>query len=73
MKIGKIENCARCGENHYDVEARVMAQPFAPPEAGGVAWTHWLPCPTNGDPILVATSDPAGIDVAPLHGLPSEG
>lgn len=30
-----------------------MAHPFAPAEASGLAWTHWAPCPTNGDPILI--------------------
>lgn len=48
----KISQCARCGDDHDDVEPKLMAQPFAPPEADGLAWTHWAPCPTNGDPIL---------------------
>jgi hypothetical protein len=49
----RINACSRCGEDHEHVVAKPMARPFAPPEAGVLAWTHWAPCPTNGDPILL--------------------
>lgn len=53
--------CSRCGGDHRAVEFRPLAQPFAPPEAGGLAWTHWAPCPTNGEPmLLIADYAPGG-------------
>lgn len=51
--IRNIRNCPRCGGEHHELVANKMQIPFAPPEAGGLAWTHWAVCPTNGDPILV--------------------
>lgn len=51
-----ISNCARCGEAHDELEARTFARPFAPAEAAPITWTHWVPCPTNGDPILITCS-----------------
>lgn len=61
----KIKNCARCGGDHDEVESSVLEHPFMPPEAGGIAWTHWAPCPVNGQPILFvldAGNDPRGAD-----------
>lgn len=52
--------------------AKPLARPFAPPEAGGLAWTHWYPCPTNGDPVLVIVSGHAAIDTLP-PGTPEAG
>lgn len=62
LHIRQIVGCARCGGGHERVEARRMAQPFAPPEAGGLVWTHWVPCPTNGDPILIMVEEDAVTD-----------
>ena len=42
-----IQNCARCGGDHEGIVPRRFAQP---PEG----WDSWAPCPTNGDPILIA-------------------
>ena len=53
LHITAITGCACCGGNHEHLDARRMAQPFAPAEAGGLTWTHWAPCPMNGDPILI--------------------
>lgn len=55
--INGIKACARCGEEHCYVEARALTRPFAPTEAGGLVWTHWFPCPTNGEPVLVMTRE----------------
>lgn len=52
----KVVGCARCGGDH-DVTPRKLVQPFAPPECAPVVWTHWAPCPTNGDPIMVIVGD----------------
>jgi hypothetical protein len=43
-----VVRCARCGKNHDPLE-------FAPltiPTVDG--WTHWVPCPNNGEPILLS-------------------
>lgn len=45
-----IERCARCGEDHATVEFERLARPI---EVGEVTLTHWAPCPTNGEPILM--------------------
>lgn len=55
--VFNIRQCARCGENHDKVEVRKFAlYGFAPKEAHPLVWTHWAPCPTNGDPILFIIS-----------------
>lgn len=50
MFLKKIIHCARCGGDHENVDTKPFAQPF---RLGVDTWTHWAPCPTNGDPILV--------------------
>lgn len=47
-----IIRCPRCGEVHNDVTPMLLQRPIAPPHSPFVG-THWLPCPTNGDPIIV--------------------
>lgn len=51
--VKKIISCARCGDDHLNVLFESLDHPFAPPEAGGLAWTYWAPCPLNGQPILL--------------------
>lgn len=34
------------------MQVQRLEQPFAPPEAAGIEWTHWAPCPSNGQPLL---------------------
>ena len=46
----KIRQCARCGKDH-PVEARMFT---GEPIKG---YNAWAPCPTTGDPILVAVTD----------------
>lgn len=57
----KITNCSRCGGDHDDLEALELAIPFAPPECAPITWTHWAPCPTNGQPIMVSVRDEADL------------
>ncbi len=57
----KIRNCSRCGGDHDNVETMELAQPFAPPECAPIVWTRWAPCPTNGQPIMVAVTEDADI------------
>lgn len=46
-----INGCARChGEGHERVEFKPLAHPV--PSVYGPL-THWAPCPTNGEPILM--------------------
>lgn len=53
ITLRNIRFCARCGGDHKELAAAPLTQPFEPPEAGGVIWSHWVACPTNGEPILV--------------------
>ncbi len=48
-----VVGCARC---HGDGHPALTFRPFTHPVEGrGVAvFTHWAPCPTNGEPILFA-------------------
>ncbi len=46
--------CARCGDDHRAVRFEPMARPFAPAEAAPIVWSHWAPCPANGQPIMWA-------------------
>ena len=41
-----IRHCARCGGDHDGLEFRSFDLP-----AG--KFTHWAPCPTNGEPVLM--------------------
>lgn len=65
LHVIRITGCARCDGDHEHLEARKLARPFAPagafdPQRGQLTWTHWAPCPTNGDPILImVTADAA--------------
>lgn len=52
--MSSISNCARCGENHDDIEWKALTRAI-PENDGSILWTHWYPCPTNGEPILCAT------------------
>ena len=45
MKVD-IRKCARCNGDHDDLEFR----PFDLPAR---KFTHWAPCPTNGEPVLM--------------------
>lgn len=49
-----VQGCARCGEDHEGpIHAPRLERPFTPAEALGASWTHWFPCPKNGQPVLV--------------------
>ena len=65
MKARNIKHCSRCVEDHAAVEMRELKRPFAPPEANGIEWTHWAPCPTNGEPILFIVTEGGSSDVMP--------
>jgi len=46
-----VYGCARCGQDHLNIEFRAMERPVVDPN--GIVWTMWAPCPTTGDPILM--------------------
>ena len=49
-----VNGCARChGEGHKNL----TFQPFTHPIETGdeIIATHWTPCPTTGEPILLMT------------------
>jgi hypothetical protein len=63
MTIKKFINCARCGLTHEMLDFKELAQPVLDPNitAREVAlYTHWAPCPTNGEPILLVESQSVG-------------
>lgn len=46
-----LHGCARCdGDGHPGIEFQPLTRPI---EAEGVAFTHWAPCPSTGEPIVV--------------------
>lgn len=53
--MGKIKvdvsNCARCNGNHTGLWFTQLTNEM--PDSGGFAWTHWAPCPENGEPVLL--------------------
>lgn len=41
-----VRNCARCGGNHKKLE-------FTKLTIEGERHSHWAPCPTNGEPVML--------------------
>ena len=41
-----VKNCARCASTHEELVFKKLARPSDD-------WTHWVPCPTNGEPIML--------------------
>lgn len=52
--MSSVRHCARCGGDHENVGFKPLTKPI-PGNDESVLWTHWAPCPTNGEPILQAT------------------
>ena len=54
MLLKQIIHCARCGGDHSNVEAAPLTRPVVElrDNVEEVLYTHWAPCPTNGEPIL---------------------
>jgi hypothetical protein len=48
----KISGCARCGEDHYDLEEKKFSH--HPHLVAGRACEHFTMCPTLNEPILIA-------------------
>jgi len=41
-----VKHCARCGGDHDEMKFTRLSHPSA-------EWTHWAPCPTNGEPLML--------------------
>lgn len=52
--VTSIVGCARCwGEGHKNLTFRKLEHPVDDPTG---EYTHWAPCPTNGEPILLRST-----------------
>lgn len=49
-----VGHCARCKDDHDAVAFAKLTHPVEGITAGEPTMTHWAPCPTNGEPILLA-------------------
>lgn len=53
IHVERLNGCARChGEGHDDLTFEPLIHPFEVDEK--IIVTHWAPCPTNGQPILLS-------------------
>jgi hypothetical protein len=53
-QICNVLRCARCGQDHPQLVFKKFLRSVEADEVGdNPSWTHWAPCPTNGDPILM--------------------
>ena len=50
VPVKDLTDCARCGGNHAAASAEKLDRPIV---TDGRIWTHWIACPTNGQPIMV--------------------
>lgn len=58
-----LVGCARChGEGHPELTFVPLTYPVEIPRGDMVEYTltftHWAPCPNNGEPIMFATDGP---------------
>ena len=51
MKVD-INQCARCGLDHSQIEFRELHKPIKEQDSE-IIWTHYGICPTYGEPILL--------------------
>lgn len=52
----ELYGCARCGRVHPELVFEPLTNPVALDCEPSL--THWAPCPTNGEPILMRTDFP---------------
>ena len=48
-----IIGCARCGENHTDLEMKKLTIPIDIPDTNGNEIGYWAMCPNLNEPILI--------------------
>lgn len=61
-----VGSCARCGKDHTAVTFQPFARPIRKDGDGPVRYTHWAPCPSNGEPILLVVHATTGGNVLGL-------
>lgn len=48
------QGCARCeGDGHEDITFQPLTHPIVRDDL--IVGTHWAPCPTNGEPIIMVS------------------
>jgi hypothetical protein len=55
-RVVDLRGCARChGDGHKQLVFRPLTHPVEMGDGTMTHWamTHWAPCPTNGEPILM--------------------
>lgn len=48
-----VHNCARCTQNHNNIEFEPLVIPMTLKEPPDWTWTHWFSCPVSGQPVMV--------------------
>lgn len=46
-----VQNCARCGEDHAELNYVRFVRPIE--DDDGTVWAWWATCPNTGDPVLM--------------------
>ncbi len=60
MTIGTLHGCARCGQTHHNIVFKRLTIPAYDGE-----WTHWAPCPSTDEPIMLGVlDDSADVDAS---------
>jgi hypothetical protein len=54
--IVSIKACARCGEDHDQLEFAPLTKPVI--SVCGEKFSHWVICPKLGEPIMLSTERP---------------
>ena len=53
-----VSKCARCSGTHSGVDFKLLSRPisFLTEDGKSHDYTHWAPCPENGEPMLLQIS-----------------
>lgn len=54
MESINFSNCARCGNEHKQLEVDKLESPHRDSAPGATTYTHWAMCPETDQPVLVA-------------------
>lgn len=56
IHLERLYGCARCGSDHAKISFQPLTHPVVVDDhIGDLVFTHWAPCPTNGEPILMTS------------------
>lgn len=59
-----VKDCARCGQDHVDLEFKEFLRPII--DGDGVVWSQWAICPNTLEPILWGKAPPMKTGTGPL-------